>query len=77
MALLEASKEGIWLKGPINNLGFPYVKAIMFCDSLSIICLGDDQVHHEKTKHIDVRYHFIHTKKMIKVQKSPYKGKSS
>ena len=29
------------------------------CDSQSAICLTKDKMFHEKTKHIDVRYHFI------------------
>ncbi|MGF2565643.1 Ty1/Copia family ribonuclease HI, partial [Ralstonia pseudosolanacearum] len=44
-------------------------QAIVYCDSLSAICLAKDQVHHERTKHIDVRYHFIRTEKRIKLKK--------
>jgi len=69
MALTEAAKERIWLKGLISELGFPQNKAIIFCDSLSAICLAKDNVHHERTKHIYVLYHFIRTEKRIKVQK--------
>ena len=69
IALAGAKKEGIWLKGLINNLGFPQDKAIIFYDSLTANCLAKDQVHHERTKHIDFKYHFIRTKKMIIVQK--------
>lgn len=69
MALTEAAKEGIWLKGLISDLGFPQDKAIIFCDSLSAICLAKHQVHHEKTKHIDIRYHFIRTEKRVLVWK--------
>ena len=29
------------------------------CDSQSVIHLAKNQAHHERTKHIDVRYHFI------------------
>ncbi|GKG51720.1 hypothetical protein Tco_0544358, partial [Tanacetum coccineum] len=31
MALTEAAKEGIWLKGLIEDLGFPQDQAIVFC----------------------------------------------
>jgi len=40
MALAKAAKEGIWLQGLISILGFPQDKAIIFCDSLSAICLA-------------------------------------
>ncbi|GJU24517.1 hypothetical protein Tco_1163138 [Tanacetum coccineum] len=69
MALTEAAKEGIWLKGLIEDLGFPQDQAIVFCDSMSAICLAKDQVYHDRTKHIDVRYHFIRTERRIKVKK--------
>jgi len=69
MALAEAMKEEIWLKGLISDLGFSQDKVIIFCDSLSAICFAKDQVHHERTKHIDVRYHFICIEKRIEVQR--------
>ena len=69
MALTEAAKEGIWLKGLVGDLGLQQDQAIVYCDSLSAICLAKDQVHHDRTKHIDVRYHFIRTEKRIKVKK--------
>ena len=31
----------------------------MFCDSQSAIFLTKDKKFHERTKHIDVRYHFV------------------
>ncbi|XP_074318246.1 secreted RxLR effector protein 161-like [Silene latifolia] len=69
MALTAAAKEGIWLKGLVSDLGLHQEQAIVFCDSLSAICLAKDQVHHERTKHIDVRYHFLRNEKRIKVNK--------
>lgn len=69
MALTEAAKEGIWLKGITGDLGILHDHVIVFCDSMSAICLAKDQVHHEKTKHIDVRYHFLRDEQRIKVMK--------
>ncbi|KAJ4715305.1 Retrovirus-related Pol polyprotein from transposon TNT 1-94 [Melia azedarach] len=69
MALTEVAKEGIWLKGLVSDLGLHHDQAIVYCDSLSAICLAKDQVHHERTKHIDVRYHFLRSEKRIKVNK--------
>ena len=40
----------------------------MFCNSQSAICLAKDQVHHERTKHIDVRY-FLKNEQRIEVNK--------
>lgn len=69
MALTEAAKEGIWLKGLVSDLGLHHDQAVVFCDSLSAICLAKDQVHHERTKHIDVRYHFLRSETRIQVKK--------
>ena len=69
MALTAAAKEGIWLKGLVSSLGLHHDHAIVYCDSLSAICLAKDQVHHERTKHIDVRYHFLRSESRIKVKK--------
>ena len=41
----------------------------MYRDSLSAICLAKDQFHHERTKHIDVKYHFLRSETRIKVKK--------
>ena len=59
MALTEVAQEGIWLKRLINELGLHHDQAIVYCDSQSAICLAKDQVHHEMTKHIDMRYYLL------------------
>lgn len=57
------------MKGLLNDLGFHQDQAVIYCDSMSAICLAKDQVHHDRTKHIDVRYHFIRSERRIKVLK--------
>ena len=69
MILTEASKESIWLKGLISNLGFPQDKVVICWDNMNAICLANDQVHNERSKHIDIRYHFICIEKRIAIQK--------
>ena len=69
MTLTEAAKEGIWLKGLVSDLGLHHDQATVYCDSLSAICLAKDQVHHKRTKHIDVRCHFLRSEMRIKVKK--------
>ena len=45
----------------------------VFCDSSSLIYLGKNLAHHEKTKHIDIKLHFIRNEvskgvvKMVKI----------
>ena len=59
MAVIEAIKEAIWLQGLVADLGVIQEKVTVYCDSQSAIHLAKNQVHHSRTKHIDVRFHFI------------------
>ncbi|CAM8999623.1 unnamed protein product [Rhodiola kirilowii] len=59
IAAVEASKEALWLKGVLHEIeGRTYVPIINM-DSQSALCLCKDPIYHERSKHIDVRYHFI------------------
>ncbi|KAG8485681.1 hypothetical protein CXB51_019023 [Gossypium anomalum] len=59
IAITEACKEVIWLKGLFSELNEDLLISTVFCDSQSVIFLTKDQMFHERTKHIDVRYHFV------------------
>ena len=59
MAMTEAIKEAIWLQGLLDDLGVDQDHLSVHCDSMSAIFLAKNQVHHSRTKHIDVRYHFV------------------
>ncbi|KAH9754237.1 hypothetical protein KPL71_015385 [Citrus sinensis] len=75
-AAAEAFKEAIWLRGMINELGYEQSSITILCDNQSAISLSKNQVHHEKTKHIDIKLHFIRlevskgTVKLVKVYTS-------
>ena len=59
IALTEAIKEGKWLKGILGDFGIKQDKVRVMCDSSSAISLARHQYFHERSKHIDVRLHFI------------------
>lgn len=59
IALAEGVKEALWLKGMIGELGVSQGSVTVHCDSQSAIHLSKHQVYHERSKHIDVRLHFI------------------
>lgn len=59
MAATESVKEAIWLRGMVSDLGLQQDDLTVFCDSQSAIHLTKNQMFHERTKHIDVRLHFI------------------
>ncbi|GJU57696.1 transposable element [Tanacetum coccineum] len=59
MAMTETVKEVIWLQGLLGELGIKQKFVTMHSDSQSAIHLAKNKVYHARTKHIDVRYHFI------------------
>jgi hypothetical protein len=59
IALVEGVKEAIWLKCMIGELGITQECVKIHSDSQSAIHLENHQVYHERTKHIDIRLHFV------------------
>ena len=59
MTLVEACKESVWLKGLFTELCEDDSCINLFYDSQSAICLTKDQMFHERTKHIDVKYYYV------------------
>nr|GFA54777.1 retrovirus-related Pol polyprotein from transposon TNT 1-94 [Tanacetum cinerariifolium] len=43
----------------ISNYGLGFNKIPMYCDNKSAIALCCNNVQHSRSKHIDIRYHFI------------------
>ena len=60
MAIAEACKESVWLKGLFAELCGVDSCINLFCDSQSAICLTKDQMFYERTNYIDVKYHYVH-----------------
>jgi len=54
-----AMKEAIWLQGLLDDLGIDQDLLKINCDSISTIYLVKNQMYHVRTKHIDVRFHFV------------------
>ena len=59
VAASEACKEAIWLVCLVGDMWQKNSLLEIFCDSASAIALAKNLVFHAKTKHIDVRYHFV------------------
>ena len=59
MSVAELVKEAIWLRSLVDSLGLKQDITVVYCDSQSAIHLSRNQLYHERTKHIDVRYHFL------------------
>ena len=59
MAIAEACKESVWLRGLFAELSRDDSCIDLFCDSQSGIYLTKVQMFHERTKHIDIKYHYV------------------
>lgn len=56
----HATKEAIWLRSLISQIFESTLPTTtIFSDNKSAIALAKDHQYHARTKHIDVRYHFI------------------
>ncbi|KAL5581648.1 hypothetical protein UlMin_014090 [Ulmus minor] len=62
IAATEAIKEVLWLQGLLKELKLLEDKATVYTDSQSALHLCKNPVFHERTKHVDVKYHFIREK---------------
>jgi hypothetical protein len=60
IASSNAACQGIWLSRLLGGLlGIPTPKVKLLVDNKSAIALSKNPVHHDRSKHIDTRYHFI------------------
>ena len=48
-----------WIKATLSDFGIKFKKVPLLCDNESAIKLTNNPVQHARTKHIDVRHHFI------------------
>nr|GEV44132.1 putative ribonuclease H-like domain-containing protein [Tanacetum cinerariifolium] len=59
---LGGDKLVCWSSKKQDYYGFHFDKIPMYCDSKAAIAISYNPVQHSRTKHIDVRYHFIKEK---------------
>ena len=60
ISLSVASCQALWLRNVLHELKCPQEKGtIMFCDNQSSISLSKNPVFHGRSKHINIKYHFI------------------
>ena len=60
MAASNATKEAIWLRVLLEDLGFTQAEATtIHADNQGCIALSHNPVAHSRAKHIDIRHHFI------------------
>ncbi|GJX26965.1 retrotransposon protein, putative, unclassified [Tanacetum coccineum] len=59
VSLSACCAQVLWMRTQLTDYGFHFDKIPMYCDSKAAIAISCNPVQHSRTKHIDVRYHFI------------------
>ncbi|GJR57303.1 retrovirus-related pol polyprotein from transposon TNT 1-94 [Tanacetum coccineum] len=49
----------LWMRSQLTDYGLAINKIPLYCDNKSAIALCYNNVQHSRSKHIDIRYHFI------------------
>ena len=49
----------LWMKQTLSDFGCEFSKISLLCDNESAIKLANNPVQHSRTKHIDIRHHFL------------------
>ena len=61
VAATHATKEATWLRAFTGEITEPPINPTMlYCDNQAAIALSQDNHFHARTKHIDIRFHFVH-----------------
>nr|GEZ80841.1 retrovirus-related Pol polyprotein from transposon TNT 1-94 [Tanacetum cinerariifolium] len=59
VSLSACCAQVIWMRKQLTDCGFQFNKILIYCDLKSAIAISCNPVQHSRTKHINVRYHFI------------------
>ncbi|GJW28028.1 hypothetical protein Tco_0044903 [Tanacetum coccineum] len=62
----------LWIQNQLLDYGYNFMNTKIFIDNESTICIVKNPVFHSKTKHIEIRHHFIrdsYEKRLIQVIK--------
>lgn len=60
MAATAAACQGIWLRNVLSQITSKVIGPVtLYIDNMSAIDLANNPVFNGRSKHIDIRYHFI------------------
>ncbi|GJZ10707.1 hypothetical protein Tco_0545466 [Tanacetum coccineum] len=72
VAAASCCEQVLWIQNQLLDYGYNFISTIIYIDNTSTICIIENPVQHSKTKHIEIRHHFIrdcNTKKLIQMAK--------
>ncbi|GJU04284.1 hypothetical protein Tco_1114622 [Tanacetum coccineum] len=49
----------LWMRSQLTDYGFAFTRIPLYCDNRSAIALCCNNVQHSRSKHIEIRHHFI------------------
>ncbi|KAJ9544657.1 hypothetical protein OSB04_024364 [Centaurea solstitialis] len=59
VAAASCCSQALWMQTQLHDYGYTFNKIPILCDNKSAIAISENPVQHSKTKHIDIRYHFL------------------
>ncbi|GJT46430.1 retrovirus-related pol polyprotein from transposon TNT 1-94 [Tanacetum coccineum] len=59
ISLSGCCAQVLWMRSQLTDYGLGFNKILMYCDNKSAIALCCNNVQHSRSKHIDIRFHFI------------------
>ncbi|KAL0553674.1 hypothetical protein IC582_007575 [Cucumis melo] len=59
IAVGSGCTQMLWMKNMLNEYGIIQDVMTLYCDNMSAIDISKNPVQHSRTKHIDIRHHFI------------------
>nr|GEZ71464.1 copia protein [Tanacetum cinerariifolium] len=62
IAMSGGCAQILWMQSQLTDYGFDFNKITLYCDNRSAITLCCNNVQHSRSKHIDIRHHFIREK---------------
>ena len=72
VAAASCCAQVLWLQNQLLDYGYNFMNTIIYIDNSSTICIIKNPINHLKTKHIEIRHHFIrdcYEKRLIQVVK--------
>ncbi|GJW35783.1 hypothetical protein Tco_0058703, partial [Tanacetum coccineum] len=59
IAMSGCCTQILWMRSRLTDYGFVFNKIPLYCDNHSAIALSCNNVQHSRSKHINIRHHFI------------------
>ncbi|GJR66308.1 putative ribonuclease H-like domain-containing protein [Tanacetum coccineum] len=72
VAATSCCRQVLWIQNQLLDYGYNFTNTVINIDNNSTICIIENVVQHSKTKHIEIRHHFIrdcNAKKLIQMVK--------